>query len=297
VLRLLVRASIKATALSTVLAVLGAPLLFVYANTHSFHVPPARTPKDIGMAFRDVAFRTSDGLILRGWWVPAAGSARTLLLCHGVWGRRTDLFKYFPFLHAAGFNILTFDWRGHGVSDGDTITYGLDEGRDLQAAIAWLRARRPAESRWIGALGMSMGAGVLLACAGSCPELRAFVLDSPWASIRSMLPFRLRTQGVPAPLDPIATALVSVWCRILVGVWIDDIAPIDHVSELNGRPAFVIHGMADGVIPVEQSRMLCGVLPKPHECWLVEGVAHTEAVQTYPEEFHRRVLAFLARAP
>src|SRR2546430_16563568 len=61
------------------------------ATTNRFHFRDpndSKTPKDFGMDFRAVEFRSSDNVLLKGWYIPASvpsGEARgTLIYCHGL---------------------------------------------------------------------------------------------------------------------------------------------------------------------------------------------------------------------
>src|SRR6266568_4482580 len=94
-------------------------------------------PKRHDLSYVDAAFMSDDGVPLAGWWIDAARlprgidpelaedwGKRTVMLCHGVGSakeRQLDLAKY---LAARGFNVLVFDFRGHGESGGNFISYG-----------------------------------------------------------------------------------------------------------------------------------------------------------------------------
>jgi alpha-beta hydrolase superfamily lysophospholipase len=190
--------------------------------------------------------------------------------------------------------VLTWDWRGHGLSDWARVTFGLNEKKDVRAAIDWLRRARAKESAWLGALAISMGAGILIQAGTQCPEISAFVLDSPFASVRTMLPHMLRTM----PEGPRAAVvwLTSMAAGVVVGVSVDEVAPISHVAALAPRPLFLCHGKADAVIPWQETERLANAVAGPKEVWILSGIGHTEIRENRPEEYHQRVLAFLELA-
>lgn len=53
----------------------------------------ATTPADRGMAYRDVEFRTSDGVRLSGWYVPSRAGAAVVLL-HGAGSTRSGVLDH-----------------------------------------------------------------------------------------------------------------------------------------------------------------------------------------------------------
>ena len=81
-----------------------------------------RTPSTAGLAFDAVGFAATDAGTprLAGWWIPAAPDAPfsrlTVLFLHGQDGNLGDTVDAFARLHAAGVNVLAFDYRGYGQS-------------------------------------------------------------------------------------------------------------------------------------------------------------------------------------
>src|SRR5258708_17341851 len=150
-----------------VLAVAGAFLIFVMLRwfEHSQVYRPDRElvagAAQFGRPFEDVYFKTSDGVLLNGWFFPAnAGSPRpgwAVLVCHGNAGNisyRPDLAQA---LLETGLSVFLFDYRGYGLSKGDPSEEGTY--LDAQAAHHWLEQKGIAASNII-AYGESLGGGV-----------------------------------------------------------------------------------------------------------------------------------------
>ena len=115
------------------------------------------TPASFKLAFEDIAFQASDGVPLKGWWVPAPGARGTVVLVHGLNRSRIEMVKKVPFLHGAGWNALLFDLRHHGASGGKPPASATRERLDVQAARPYARARgrRGPVVYW----GVSLGGG------------------------------------------------------------------------------------------------------------------------------------------
>lgn len=54
--------------------------------THRFGLTEIQTPADYGLPFEEVTFSATDGLQLRGWWIPVQGSDRAVIVMHGHGG-------------------------------------------------------------------------------------------------------------------------------------------------------------------------------------------------------------------
>ena len=141
------------------------PVSESYVVTHSAraYVP---TP-ELGTAYQAVAFTTSDGLRLEGWYVPSKNGA-TVIVIPGRKGPQ----KPARMLAQHGYGVLLFDRRGEGESEGDPNGFGWAGTRDVQAAVSFLQDQPEVDEGRIGALGLSVGGEVLLQAAAETNELR-----------------------------------------------------------------------------------------------------------------------------
>jgi len=100
-----------------------------------YHFPDVnngKTPRDFGMVYQDVEFQSSDGIPLRGWYVPASGAARgTIVYCHGHNRARVEMLPEAAFAHGLGYNGVLFDMRHQGQSGGNLSTVGYQERYDV----------------------------------------------------------------------------------------------------------------------------------------------------------------------
>ena len=102
---------------------LGAPAVGVSLTTLASWVTARRitapgpredkfvTPWELGILYEDVAFGTEDGLLLRGWWLPAPQAKRTVVALHGHRGARHHCVGIAAALWRRGANVLLFDHR------------------------------------------------------------------------------------------------------------------------------------------------------------------------------------------
>ena len=71
--------------------------------------------------------RTTDGVTLRGWYLPTAERRRLIVLVHGMWSSWLEMAALGRDLHHGGYDVLLFDLRGHGQSDPSRLTLGRQE--------------------------------------------------------------------------------------------------------------------------------------------------------------------------
>ena len=120
-------------------------------------VPDAKEAGSIGGAWRDVQINAADGVPLRGWLVrPKQPNGNGTIVLHGVADGRAGIAARGRMLSEAGYTVLLPDARGHGVSGGEIISFGIRESDDLHRWADWFRAQeRPMRLYGMGA---SMGA-------------------------------------------------------------------------------------------------------------------------------------------
>ena len=136
----------------------------------------AATPAAYGLSYRNVGFRTADGVSLSAWYLPPRNGAAVVLL-PGSGSTRTAVLPQAAVLAQHGYGALLVDGRGHGRSGGHAMDFGWWGGRDIAAAVSFL-ARQPGVGVGkIAVLGESMGGEQALAAMGADPRIGAVVAE------------------------------------------------------------------------------------------------------------------------
>jgi fermentation-respiration switch protein FrsA (DUF1100 family) len=143
----------------------------------------AADPASLRRPFEEVSLKSPDGVRLHGWFFPAKpGAPRShlaLLLLHGNKGNITHRLHFYQAWLELGLNILTFDYRGYGQSEGTPGEEGTYT--DAQTALAWLRNRGFSRQHLV-VLGKSLGGGVGTELALREP-VAGLILQSTFTSI------------------------------------------------------------------------------------------------------------------
>jgi alpha-beta hydrolase superfamily lysophospholipase len=247
---------------------------------------------ELGLTYEDVVFPTTEGLMLRGWFIPAekANSPAVLYAPATSHDQRSGLSLVSPF-HQAGYNVLLFSYRGHAQSDGDRgkFTYGDAESRDVDAAVTFLRESRGIEQ--IAVIGHSVGAASAIMSAARNPAIGAVVAVAPFACVNEI--WQTNRPGVVPPFVLKWTLWVVEKTR---GFDRDDICPLDVVGRIAPRPLLVIHGTEDKRITEEQVRRLFDAAQKPKSLWMVDGATHSGIRTPVLDTLAPDVIAFLDAA-
>jgi fermentation-respiration switch protein FrsA (DUF1100 family) len=290
------RPAVALTEMATVVP-LGISRLMVRSLTKAKRVQIKDNPSRLDLSYEDVSFPAArDGVLLRGWYVMARDSDRCIVMAHGDGYHRADptigMLEIAKGLTEHGYNALMFDLRGHGESGEGRLTGGYYERRDILGAISYIKGRGVLP-RHIGLLGFSMGAAASLLAAAENKELPALVTDSCWADLMDMI----KSEVARHPLMPrFLTPVIPGIAKILYGVDVEEIKPLQAVNKIAPRPIFFIHGEADRRVPVENARRLYQANNNhSNVLWIVPNARHARTYKAQPEEYIDRVTAFFNR--
>jgi uncharacterized protein len=270
-------------ALLAVGLLLGAYLV-VYPVAESYvvtHAARAYVPTpELGAAYQDVAFSTSDGLRLEGWYVPSKNGAAVI-----VFPGRKGPQKAAGMLARHGYGVLLFDRRGEGESEGDPNGYGWASSRDVKAAISFLQSRPDVDDDRIGGLGLSVGGEILLQTAAETDDLNAVVSEG--AGIRSVR----EAVDLPGWDSWITTAVIGL-TTTATAAFTSDLPPrsLKDLSAEVSAPVFFIYA-TPGQGGESLTEVYYEAAKPPKELWAAEG-GHTGAITAEPEEYERRVVGF-----
>lgn len=281
--------------MSVLLWILLGLLLFVTAlglgvssyMTRRFGLELVHNPAEYGLEYEEVTFPAADGLTLRGVWIPAPGSERAIVILHGHGGSLDPDIQRAPHFHRAGFNVLLFDFRAHGRSDGKLVTFGYLERQDVLGAVEFLKSRGV---KRIGLLGFSYGGMASMLTAPLCADIHAVVSDGGPARLRSAIEGRAVEWRLPRPLGRFLGWLTVVFTSARLGVNHFRFEPVRWVGKIAPRPILFIHGELDKYLPDFDELFVAAGEPK--QTWRLPGVDHTKASEAQPEEYYRRVVGF-----
>lgn len=251
-----------------------------------FYHPDAEqnsSPERDGYSYEDICFSSRDGPTLHGWVVNATlPSPRGVVLhFHGNAQNLSAHYNYVSWLPRDGYDLIVFDYRGYGESEGKPNRKGLAD--DSLAALELACRYAQDKDLPLFVLGQSLGGANAIVALGSgtWPEVKGVVIDSAFSSYRSVAKAALGNSSLAKPLLLALPALVS-----------DGLDPIDFVAKISPTPIAFVHGTADSVVPYRESELLVEAAGEPKYFWTIEDGQHTNALSTNRHVFSVRILSF-----
>jgi fermentation-respiration switch protein FrsA (DUF1100 family) len=249
---------------------------------------------------QEISFPSAaDSIRLSGWFFSAADAtpeapAPVVILCHGIWTGRRECLPLALRFQAAGYNVLTFDFRAHGLSDGRFTSVGHHETNDVLGAIEYVKNRVEVDTARIGVIGFSMGAAAAVQAAARNDDIVALVADSGYAAFLDAArhSFRVVTRVPHFPIAPMAMR----WAKWMVNVDASQLRPIDVIGRVSPRPLLIAHGGQDEIVPVQHAHSLFKAAGEPKELWIEPGAHHVGARDSDTDGYFVRVERFFSAA-
>lgn len=265
--------------LLAILAYAGAGA-WLFANERSLIFHPAgrevHAPADsLALDVEPVTFRAADSTRLSAWVIPAAGhdaAAPWMIICHGNYGNigyggRTP---FYAGMRDLGVNLLAFDYRGFGASEGEPSEAGVYA--DARAAYDWLRTARHVPPERIVIFGHSLGSGVATELASRVPAA-GLIVEGAFTSV----PDRGQELYPYMPVKLIAR---------------NRFASIERVGAIR-MPKLFLHATDDEVIPIAHGRALFAAASEPKRFVELTG-GHERAYELDRDRYYGAIRDFLA---
>jgi pimeloyl-ACP methyl ester carboxylesterase len=208
---------------AAITAVVAVACGLVYFGTHPTTYASGVNPGSLGLYFESVTVPTPDGLTSEAWLVPVLDAQMVLkqkeyalgrprpaaVLLHDFGQTREQMLSLIKPLHDAGIVVLVPAMRSSASGPAAGHTFGLNESKDVLAAIALIKRRAYVDEKQITLVGTGTGATAALLAATQDPAVRAVVVRHPFAC--DDIPARLGPQ--PADVPGVDLAWVGNICK------------------------------------------------------------------------------------
>ena len=270
---------------------IAVPYLTATFTTHWIKFADATDPyRALGMYYEITHFRATDGVRLEGWFVTSTDrSDATVVLVPGRGLTKACYLDYVRLLADNGYNVLLFDLRGEGGSEGHTRSFGVLEVKDVLGALRYLKQVHPLQSRYIFGFGISHGAAAVVSAAGADKRIEAVVIDSPFAEPATALDRAIKP--IPEPLRGYFRWASMVVASAELGCNLFEAGNIHQIGRISPRPLLIIQGLNDDISPPAEAERLYRAAGKPKRLCEVSNAGHAQNIFRGGYEYAAQVLA------
>lgn len=222
---------------------------------------------------RDCWVTAEDGVKLHGWFAPAESAKATLVISHGNAGNISHRYLLMRSLLRHKFNVLMYDYRGYGRSEGTPGEEGIY--KDGRAFFDYALNLPDVDPQRVILWGTSLGGAVATDVATQRPAA-GLILESTFTSgkdvARILYPF--------LPVGPFMHSKFNT---------------SDKIKTLR-LPVLVMHGSHDEILPIGLGRQLFAATNDPKEFYEIAGAGHNDTFFVGGEEYFDRIDQFVTKA-
>lgn len=237
-----------------------------------------------------------DNIHLSGILLKRHQAHANIICCHGYQSRKEFMYGFADIFPRS--NILLFDFRAHGDSEGSITSIGYHEAKDVSAATKYLqmesRKKNDGEIPTI-ILGISMGGAAALKAVEKDPTLcDVLIVDSTYSSLRHIIHHAL-SKNTLLPEFPFYSVMINLF-HFFAQCNVDDMNTYESVKRIK-QPLMLIHGCNDSFItPKNSLELYANSRSVILKLWIGPKCEHGWLSTYYPELYQKKITKFLKRA-
>jgi dipeptidyl aminopeptidase/acylaminoacyl peptidase len=274
---------ILACVIASILAIyiIGTPLLVNCAySSFGFneHVNYESIKKswEYGMASTETDLLTSDGVNIHIYETVVEDPKGVIVMLSGITGPSvTHFYGQAKLVEKIGFASVLVDARGHGKSDGNKITFGVDDVKDVNATIEYIKKQPQYQNKPIVVMGLSMGAATAINAGSLNDNVTAIIALSPFSSWTDVAIETAIVNGCPPALAAVLKPSVAINGMFRSGFEYFALQPENTIKEAKDKPIFLIGCSKDKIVPSSNHyRLVSSYQGDKMETWIRDSDDH-----------------------
>lgn len=294
------------------LVLTGAFLIFRYIpviERNAFEVPRIQAPEThrppASLRVRNFQIPFNPRSAIQAQYIKARQPGRKLVIfCHETGADLNSWYKHGSFLPEDGIDVLTFNFKPVALSSGAPAReelYQWPSTRDLkclESVLSWVAVHK--RNYDVALFGVSKGATIAAAGAPS-PFVKAVLLDGAFSTHLTLQKYMKKWVNIYVSPRAVADNVPN-WVYYLLSYatllyaslrkHMNFFSVEKFISKLK-KPVLWIHAGKDYHVRLEHVEKLRRLIPGITDLWVAEQAGHSQAVLTYPDEYHSRIVGFI----
>lgn len=189
-----------------------------------------------------------------------------------------------------GYGVLMPDQRGHGKSDGKTISFGIKERYDALTWIRYINDKYKGKKKII-LFGVSLGAEtVIMASSLVLPKnVIGIIADSPFSSPKDIV---LKVTKEKKFSPKLVYPFFIIGAKLYGKFNLNETSAVTAVKRCK-IPILIIHGTEDGYVPYKMSEEIKNANPEMVSLSLFEGAGHGLSIAKDYDKYRSTVLGYI----
>lgn len=250
-------------------------------------------PSSVDLYYENFDVRTTDSLLLRGWYIPAKDSdATTILLLHDLNESKITCLDMIKPLHERGFHVCLVDMRGHGDSDGETFNIGYPAVEDAKAVLDSLYAKPVTNHVVVFGIGTGAAIGIQLLEKDKRPAV--FIVQSGFNSFEKYV--RIFADKQWGGFQKFLLPSLKVRLKKQMGYDVSDLN-FAEIIKYDSLPTLFIAGTEDKIVDMKETTILSDSSGATIKNFMtVHGAGHQDIDEKGGGEYYNEIMSFINQA-
>lgn len=238
----------------------------------------------------DVSITSFDGLKLCGKYYEYSPDAPVELMFHGYRGSaERDMAGGMHRAFRLGHSALIVDQRCAGRSEGNVISFGVNEHRDCLAWVDFVVSNFGNDVKII-LTGISMGASTVLKASGKelPPNVVGVLADCGFHSAKDVICSVAENMHLPSR---VLYPFVKLGAKLFGRFDLEELTPVESLKNCK-IPVLFFHGEGDDYVPSYMSRINYASCASRKKLVLIPGAGHGLSFPVDPERYVREMDEF-----
>ena len=246
------------------------------------------------MPYTPYSIKSFDGLTLCGKYYECGKGNVIEIMFHGYRGSaKRDLCGGIKRAFEINHNVLIVDQRTSGLSEGNVITFGVNEHKDC---LMWIKKviEEFGDDVKIILSGVSMGAATVInAASKDIPKNVIGVLaDCGYSSQRDIIKQTIKKMHLPPSIFyPILKLSAKVYGKFNL----EEIIPVEAIKNIK-VPVIIYHGDADDYVPCEMAHILYNAQKENNHLVIVPKAGHGISYVVEPDLYIKEMKKFFYKS-
>ncbi|MCB0477836.1 MAG: alpha/beta fold hydrolase [Crocinitomicaceae bacterium] len=252
------------------------------------------TPEEINYSGKYVSrafsIETSDNLKLKGRIIRAdVKSEICVVLVHGIRSRKENYYQIVDGIASNGFDVIVFDQRCHGESEGEYCTFGVKESEDVRQLIQF--ASEEFHIQKFVLWGQSLGGSVVIQSMNKDDRIIAGISESTFTDYQTIAKEYIQNK---LPLFPDAVCdYASKIGAENAGFDPNEASTIEAAEKIR-KPILIVHGTEDENINFKYGKQIYESIPSREKQFIpIQGAGHNNLWQIGGENYFQIVINFI----
>jgi fermentation-respiration switch protein FrsA (DUF1100 family) len=220
---------------------------------------------------RDCWIKTEDSVTIHAWFAPAESAKATFVVSHGNAGNISHRSLLLRSLQRHGLNVLMYDYRGYGRSEGTPSEDGIY--KDGLAAYDYAANLSEVKPGRVFLWGTSLGGAVAIDVA-THRRAAGLILESTFTSAKDVA-------RIVYPFLPV---------HLFMHTKLNSLEKIRTLA----IPILLIHGAHDSIIPIGLGRKLFNAANEPKDFYEIPNADHNDTFFMGGDDYFARIDHFVA---